>query len=244
MTFKRVHLITNSIYHVYNRSVGYIRLFHDKRNVDRFVDLLDFYRFPHFNRFSKYNNLPIELRTQYLEKIITTRQPIVELYSYDCHDDHFHIQLKQLQDNGIRNYISNIQNGYAKFFNTKNQRSGSVFQNPFKTVYIKSEDQLIHLSRYIHLQPVTDQIIEFDQLAIQPGNSFIYYNGKNIAGNRLFEAKYANSNLINTEYILSLIGSTEKYRRFIANQVDYQRKLAQIKKLLPLELRKIRDVLT
>ena len=49
--------------------------------------------------------------------------------------------------------MSQFLNSYAKYFNTKYDRSGSLFQGRYKSVPISSSDQLVHLARYILLNP-------------------------------------------------------------------------------------------
>ena len=49
---------------------------------------------------------------------------------------------------------------FKKYFNIKNKRVGPLLQGEFKSVYIESNEQLIHLSRYIHLNPVVANLAE------------------------------------------------------------------------------------
>ena len=72
--------------------------------------------------------------------------------------NHFHLLIKQNID---RDYdiLSNLQNGYTKYFNTKYSRDGHLFQGPFKAVKIDSEEQLLHVSRYIHLNPYSSGML-------------------------------------------------------------------------------------
>ena len=46
--------------------------------------------------------------------------------------NHYHILLKQIKDYGVVQFISNLQNSFAKYYNLRNKRFGSVFQGPFK----------------------------------------------------------------------------------------------------------------
>ena len=111
--------------------------------------------------------------------------------------NHYHFGLKQIQDNGIKIFISNFQNGFAKYYNTKHHRHGSVFTHPFKAKWVGTDEEFIHISRYIHLNPVTSFIINFEQLCKDQSTSFSYY-----------VAEKENS-LINTKPILELFQSRE-----------------------------------
>jgi len=47
--------------------------------------------------------------------------------------------------------LQKIGNGYTKYYNNKHKRSGVLFQGKFKSVHIKSNDQLLHTSIYVNL---------------------------------------------------------------------------------------------
>ena len=82
--------------------------------------------------------------------------------------NHFHLLLKQTIDNGISHFLSKFTNSYTKYFNTKYNRVGPVFQGVFKSVHIESDEQLMHLSRYIHLNPVVSAVVEKQNLLSYP----------------------------------------------------------------------------
>jgi putative transposase len=68
--------------------------------------------------------------------------------------NHFHLILRQLQENGIAQFMQKLGTGYTMYFNKKNKRSGSLFQGTFKAIQIEHDEYLTHLSRYIHINPV------------------------------------------------------------------------------------------
>lgn len=89
--------------------------------------------------------------------------------------NHFHFELQQLQDNGIQKFLTNFQNSYAKFYNTTQNRVGGLFQDRFKAKVIESNEEFIHISRYIHLNPATSSLISFDELSSYPYTSYYWY---------------------------------------------------------------------
>lgn len=216
---RRDILDTDEIYHIFNRSVGNEILNRSKYDLNRFIELIDFYRFPQEIRYSYFDNLNIEKRTEY-KLSLQKKKPLVEIFCYSFMPNHYHFELKQVQDNGIKIFVSNFQNGFAKYYNAKNQRHGSVFTHPFRAKWIETDDEFIHVSRYIHLNPVTSFIVKFEQLHSDPSTSFPYY---------ITEKE---NNLINTKPILDLIGSREKYADFIKDRVTYQQELNKIKYLI------------
>ena len=43
--------------------------------------------------------------------------------------------------------------GYGGYFNRKYHRKGVLFQDVYKAVLVETNEQLLHLSRYIHINP-------------------------------------------------------------------------------------------
>lgn len=64
-------------------------------------------------------------------------------------------------------------NSYTRFYNLRHERAGDLFQGVFKAVYVETEEQLIHLSRYIHLNPMASFIIKGESLYLIPGHPYL-----------------------------------------------------------------------
>lgn len=219
MPVRSVVLATNECYHVFNRSIAAEEIFTSKRLLTKALEIVDYYRFSQRIRLSQFQTLTQNLKNNYLESY-KEQAPLVEIYSFSFMPNHYHFQLKQLQEQGIARFISNFQNSFAKFFNLKNHRYGGLFQNAFKAKWIETDDQFLHLSRYINLNPTTSYLVEFAKLADYPWSSYGWYLNEN-------ENKF-----LNTKVILEMMGSKEKYIKFVADQVDYQRELHKIKSLI------------
>jgi putative transposase len=216
---RRTHILANDeIYHVYNRSVGHEEIIASKRTLNRILELLDYYKYPQRLRFSKYKTLPEIMKIEYTS-LYLKKTPTVELYAYAFMPNHYHLLIKQLKNNGIAKFIANIQNSYAKYFNLKYDRHGSLFDHPFKAKRVETDEDFIHISRYIHLNPVTSYLIEVNQLKKYPWTSLPHY----------FMEK---SRYVNCKKILALFSSREKYLKFVTDHADYQRKLGDIKHLI------------
>lgn len=221
MPQRPVVLATNEIYHVFNRSIAgeNILSVNQKANLNKALEIVDYYRYPQNLRLSRFKNLPSELKEQYLDSL-KNAIPLVEIYVFAFMPNHYHFLLKQIQDRGIAKFVSNFQNSFAKVFNLKNDRSGALFQNAFKAKRIATDEQFVHVSQYIHLNPVTSYLIEFDKLAGFEWTSFPAY------------AKEAQIPFINTEFLLKMFATKEKYIKFVEDQVDYQRRLTLIRDLM------------
>ncbi|MDP2649375.1 MAG: transposase [bacterium] len=212
-------LANGEIYHVFNRSVGKELIFTSKRNLSKIFEIINYYRFPQKIRLSKFKSLPKDQRETY--KLAFNKElPLIEIYAYSFMPNHYHLLLKQTREQGIVRFVSNCQNSFAKYFNIKNSRDGTLLQNSFKAKRVENDEQFIHISKYIHLNPVTSYIINVDDLTDYPWTSFIYY------------ARDQESEFINQEYLLNFFKCNEDYIELIRNQSDYQRELASIKDLI------------
>jgi putative transposase len=49
---------------------------------------------------------------------------------------------------------------YTKAINKRFNRSGVLFQGRFQSIHVTETDYLIHLSRYIHLNPVKAKLVQ------------------------------------------------------------------------------------
>lgn len=213
-------LVNNEIYHVFNRTNGNIEIFSSKRIFKRALDLIDYYRYPQQLSYSKFRNSLSPEEKKLFIKRSETNEPLVEIFAFAFMPDHFHFLLKQKNNEGIRLFLSNFQNGLAKYFNKLEDRNGSLFQKSFKAKRISKDEILLHISRYIHLNPVTSYLIKYDELRNYVLTSYPYYLGIKV------------DDLLNSDFILKIVGSQKNYETFVANQIDYQRKLAKIKSFL------------
>lgn len=220
MPYRKTVLVTGEIYHVLNRGIAQAPIFLSKRDYLRFLNLVNYYRFfsPSLS-FSHFERLNVEEKKDYFEEMEGKRPLLVEIFAYCLMPNHFHLLLKQLVDNGISIMLSNLQNGYAKYFNLRNKRQGALFQSMFKAVLIETDAQFLHVSRYIHLNPSTSFLVEIKNLSDYPWSSLPDYFGER------------SSSFLNIDFILKMVGSKQKYEKFVFDQAEYQRKLGMIKHL-------------
>lgn len=78
------------------------------------------------------------------------RKPLVEIIAYCLNPNHYHLILHQIKDKGIENFMHRVGTSHTKYFNKKNDRSGSLFQGVFKSIHIDSNEYLLYLSAYVN----------------------------------------------------------------------------------------------
>lgn len=219
-TNRKIVFANQEVYHVLNRGVEKRLTFTDKRELQRAIDAIRFYRFADLPfKLSKFFNIPSEERIKILEKVEKENSKLVEIVCFCFMPNHFHFLLKQLQDNGISIFVSRFSNSYAKYFNTKHERVGPLFQGRFKAVHIENDEQLVHVSRYIHLNPVVSSLTNTEGLESYTWSSYPEY------------LKLTTSQITDKELIMSFFKTEDKYKQFVLNQIDYGKKLEQIKHL-------------
>lgn len=143
------------------------------------------------------------------------KQSITDIICFCLMPNHFHFLLKQNRENGIVEFISKITNSYTKYFNMKNKRFGPLFQGRFKAVHIDSNEQLIHLSRYIHLNPLVSYVTK--DLESYPWSSYPEYLGK------------SDNEFCQKKIILEQFPQPSDYKKFVSDQEDYGKELEKIK---------------
>lgn len=221
MPARLIPLITGQYYHIFNRGVARQPIFQEKRDYARFIATLDYYRYyPLPTRFSKLQLLANSIRKILLKELQKSGNLQAEIISYVCMPNHYHLLLKQTRDNGISKYLKELQNSYTRYFNTKHKRIGTLFQGQFKAIRIESEEQLLHLSRYIHLNPYTSYVVKnVNDLKIYPWSSLHQYLN-------------TSQGFAQTDVIKSSFSTPSKYWKFIEDQAEYQRELNLINHLL------------
>ncbi len=80
--------------------------------------------------------------------------PIVGIAAYCLMDNHFHLLLKQLCEGGISAFLHKIGIGYVMYYNKRYERRGRLFQSTFHAVPVIANEHFLHLTRYIHLNPL------------------------------------------------------------------------------------------
>jgi len=215
-------LANDEIYHVFNRGIDKKPTFTDKREFDRAVLTLFYYRF--FNpkpRLSQALLLNKDEKAKLFKELLDKSKKQVEILTYCFMPNHFHFLLKQILDKGIVKFISNFTNSYTRYFNTKHQRRiGPLFQGKFKRVHIEDDKQLLQVHRYIHINPAVSLIVKEEDLEYYRWSSLPEYLGKH------------RSEICQKELIINNFNSLKSYKKFIFDQIDYAKKIDKIKHLV------------
>lgn len=209
MPGRSIPLVNGEFYHLFNRGSNKQNIFLRPRDYQRFIQTFYYYQFigpkPSFSKFTKHK--------------LTTFKPLsenrlVEVHCYCLMPNHFHFLVRQMKNNGISIFLSQISNSYTKYFNLKYDKVGALLQGVFKSVRIESDEQLIHLSRYIHINPQVSGLAK---------------NINDYPWSSLSEYTSACSGICLTNSILEYFSTKEEYKKFLEDQIEYGETLEALK---------------
>lgn len=187
-----------------------MRIFETATDHKRFIKVMRYYQLGTIKpRFSFFD--PSKTR-------LNKDNKIVEIICYCLMPNHFHFLLKQISDGGVTEFVSKLSNSYTKYFNTKNKRTGPILQGEFKSVHVETDEQLIHLSRYIHLNPLVSFLTK--DLNSYRWSSYKEYVGLDKAG------------IGYKKIVLGQFKSPKDYQSFVLDQEGYGKELEYLKHYL------------
>lgn len=222
---KRPPFINSHIYHIYNRGVEKRKVFLDDQ--DRFRFIHDLYEFndedPVINinyRLQRKQSKYMEVELPYIRK---KRKLLVDILVWCLMPNHFHLIIRQRIENGIVLFMQKLGSGYTNYFNQKYKRVGSLFQGRFKAVLVESDNYLLHLSRYIHLNPIEliDPNLKINGIRnLSKSNRFLekyrWSSYLDYTGRKNF------SSLIHRGFINQYFENPQEYRNFIQEWLSTQ----------------------
>jgi len=202
---------TNAYYHVFNRGVDKRNVFPAKSHFVRFLkairNILD--TGSATNRSPHNQSLALNSTESY--------QPPIAIICYCLMPNHYHFLLYQKSENAISEFMHKLDTSYTKFFDLNHKRTGRVFEYTFKAKRIESDEQLLHVSRYIHLNPLIAGITS--TLSTYRWSSYPDYIG--LQSGTLCEKNPVLGHFHN---------DPKKYEAFVNNQIAYAALLHQIQR--------------
>lgn len=151
---RKEKLTIGEYYHVYSRVILGMPEFSDKDNANK---LAQTFLLANSTKSSQAFDYLRNYRTATLEKAIEiskSGERLSEILCYAIMPNHYHLLIKEIKENGVSDFIRRCNTSIAKYINTKNERRGSLFEGSFKAKHIDSNEYLLHLSVYIHLNPL------------------------------------------------------------------------------------------
>ena len=175
MPYRSAALGKGQYYHVYNRGAGRGRIFFGDDNYAHCLHLVKHY----------------------------SRRYGATVIAYCLMPNHYHFCLRQETDLPLSRFMGVLFNSYVQAVNRQRGRTGTLFEGRFRHARIDREEYLVHLCRYIHLNPVKAN------LASEPGE-WAYSNYLEWIGKRAGTLK-------DHELISAHFPTPEAYEQFVAD---------------------------
>ncbi len=118
-------------YHVYNRGSRKGDIFFSEENYNYFLRLIK----ANSNKYS------------------------TSIIAYCLMPNHYHLLLFQREGGSISKTLQTTLNSYVQAVNKRYKFSGSLFQGKVNSILVESDKYVVHLARYIHLNPVKAKLV-------------------------------------------------------------------------------------
>ena len=188
--------IPNTYYHIYVRGHGRMAIFRDDYDYRAFLNLLK--RYLHNKSTNDSSGRPYD-----------NLHGKIELTCYCLMPNHFHMLLYQINEHAMPRLMRGVMTSYSRYFNKKYDLSGALFETTYKASIISLDQYLMHISRYIHINPKDWQTYKYSSLP--------YYLGQ-------YPPVW-----IQPKRIIELFPSPNEYEEFIADYEEYKDMLDEIK---------------
>ncbi len=169
-------------YHIYNRGINRQPIFFCDENWGFFIKRLREYCSPEF----------------------------IDMVAYCLMPTHYHLMVYLKTDELSSKIMQPFTISYTKAVNRQQERTGPVFEGRFKALLIDKDEYLLHLSRYIHLNPVIAGRVEYPA-------EWMFSSYRDYIGLR-------QGTFPKTDFILSQFSSRQMYAKFVESYVKDDRK--------------------
>jgi len=199
-------------FHICNKSISNYHIFRKNKSIERFLLAVNYYNNQEVNV-----SLSKALRDELiLPEIMEKRNNgIFSLLAYCVMPDHYHLLLRMISDYSLAKFMNNIEGSYSHYYNLLNMRKGPLWQSRFRASIIEDNETLLHVHRYIHLNPTTAGLV--DKPIKWPWSSYRYF------------IKDRQALSIHKEISIT---SVAIYKQFVNNQINYQRTIKGIRRKL------------
>jgi putative transposase len=177
MPYRRKEFYPSGYYHIFNRGINRGKIFFSTENYNYCLRLIQKY----------------------------TELFNISVIAFCLMPNHYHLVLRQNSEKNISDLMQLVFNAYVQAVNRKMGRKGTLFEGRFKHIQIDKENYVLHLCRYIHLNPVRAKLVKFPE-------DWLFSNYQEWIGKR-------NSQLVDPGFIAAYFSNAREYQKFV---MDYR----------------------
>ena len=146
----------------------------------------------------------------FLRRVGEYLRPVLEIVAYCLMPTHYHllVGLRRTSEvsaaevsTDVSEAMQRLSVSYTKAMNKRYDRVGTLFQGGYRCKHIGENEYLVHLSRYIHLNPVIDGLVQRPEE--WEFSSYLEYVG------------LRKGTLPRPHILLGQFGSTDEYKQFV-----------------------------
>jgi len=149
--------VVGRIYHIYNQGVAKGLICREDADFWRFLQGLCL-----FNDTKSVSNilwqlqrnsgrLTLNVLKDYIVVEGENREKLVKILAYCVLGNHYHLLVEEVREGGITQFMHKLGLGYARYFNNKYERVGSLCRGRFKSTIVDNELYLQYLLVYINV---------------------------------------------------------------------------------------------
>jgi len=170
--------IENAHYHVYNRGVEKRDIFLDDQDYRVFLSFIKAYLSPPASSLVVHPITQVTGSDPVRLRLLKSFVGEISLLAYCLMPNHFHLLLWQSPRDAMTRFLRALCTSYVMYFNKKYKRVGTLFQGIYRAAYVDEDAYLLHLSRYVHLNPF--ELTGSDPVSLigYPYSSYAYYLGR------------------------------------------------------------------
>jgi putative transposase len=209
-------LVTGNYYHVFTRSIAEFVVFRNEAEFLRMREALRYYQRVFLpDRFSRVFSSVEQRVISSVSSQTLDKGALVQIVAYCLMPTHLHLFLRQEAEHGVSVFMARILNSYTRYFNVKTRRKGPLWESKFNRVGVESDEQALHLTRYLHLNPSSAGLVS--NPADWKYSSYTEYLGEVLPDERMCEHGKVNSM------------DPVQYRKFVEEHREEQRQRACLK---------------
>jgi putative transposase len=130
----------------------------------------------------------------------------LSVIAYCLMPNHYHFLLRPEEDGALSLFIQRLFNSYTQAFNKQQGRKGTLFEGRAKTVPVDSDEYVLHLCRYIHLNPVRAGLVT--------------HPGEWPYSNYLEWVEQRSGTLVDRAFVRQYFPTPDDYEAFVMGEVD------------------------
>jgi putative transposase len=181
-----------SIVHAMKRGARGMPITKDFADQMRFARLLYFLNDEYKDDF--WEDATSRLRQFERPKYWPVRKPLVKIIAWVLMPNHFHLIMEEVQEKGIARFMQKLSISMSQHFNLKYAEKGSIFQGPYKSRTIDSDEYFIYVMPYVMVKNVfelhpgglKDAAKNFEQSWKWASKEYFFSSLPDYLGNALF----------------------------------------------------------